>query len=614
MSTNEKHEFQAEIAQLLDIVIHSLYTDKEIFVRELISNASDASEKVKFLQTSGKEVTEPDTPLSISISTDETAKTLTFKDSGVGMTHGELIDNLGTIAHSGSKAFLEQLKAQQNGGDAHLIGQFGVGFYAAFMAADKVAVTTRSATPGEQAWTWTSDGKTGYEIEEAPAETPRGTSITLHLKEEEFSKADRIKEIIRRYSNFVPFPIQLNGEEVNTVQAIWTRNKSDIKEEEYNEFYEYIGHDVGAPAYRLHFNADAPLNIRALLFVPDHSVEKLGLNRAKSEVHLYCRKVLIEAKAEGLFPEWLRFLRGVVDSEDLPLNISRETMQDSALMQKLNRVLTGRFIKFLDEEAKADAEKYAKFFAEHGHCLKEGVATDYEHREALAKLLRFESSFTEKGKGTSLAEYISRMPAEQTAIYYILAGNREAAEASPYYEGLKAKGFEALFLYDPRDEFVMDNLREFDGKPLQAAEKADLSLDQAYTAMTEEEAKGLATFIKETLGERVNEVRPSKRLVGSPAVALESDKFMTSSMRRIMRAMNQEGGAAFASKPDLEINPNHSMMASLDKLRQNDAGLAGKIAEQVFDNARAAAGLLEDPREMLKRANELIEQLLASKS
>ena len=609
MSTHEKHEFQAEIAQLLDIVIHSLYTDKEIFVRELISNASDASEKLKFLQTSGQEVVDPDKALEIRIATDEAAKTVAFTDAGIGMTHGELIDNLGTIAHSGSRAFLEQLKANQ--GNAHLIGQFGVGFYAAFMAADKVTVTTRSGKPGEPAWVWESDGKTGYEIAEGPADTPRGTTILLHLKDEEFAKADRIREIIRRYSNFVPFPISLNGETVNTVQAIWTRNKSEIKEEEYTEFYEYIGHDTDAPAYRLHFNADAPLSIRALLFVPSHSVEALGMTRAKSEVNLYCRKVLIEAKAKGLFPEWLRFLRGVVDSEDLPLNISRETMQDSALMQKLNRVLTGRFLKFLDEEAKADAEKYAKFFAEHGHCLKEGVATDYEHREALSKLLRFESSFTEKGKQTSLADYIGRMPAEQTAIYYILAANRESAEASPYYEGLKAKGFETLFLYDPRDEFVMDHLREFEGKPVQAAEKADLSLDQAFTAMTEEEAKALAAFIKEKLGERVNEVRPSKRLVGSPAVALESDKFMTSSMRRIMRAMNREGGAAFEPKPDLEINPNHAILARLEKLRHADADLAGKIAEQIFDNARVAAGLLEDPREMLARVNDLLEQLLS---
>jgi molecular chaperone HtpG len=612
MSTNEKHEFQAEIAQLLDIVIHSLYTDKEIFVRELISNAADASEKLKFLQTSGEEIIEPDAPLAIGITTDEAAKTISFTDAGIGMTHGELIDNLGTIAHSGSRAFLEQLKANQ--GNAHLIGQFGVGFYAAFMAAESVTVTTRSSKPGEPGWKWESDGKTGYEIVPAEGELPRGTTILLHLKDEEFAKADRIRGIIQRYSNFVPFPITLNGEAVNTVQAIWTRNKSDIKEEEYTEFYEYIGHDTGAPAYRLHFNADAPLNIRALLFVPSHSLETLGMNRSESEVHLYCRKVLIEAKAKGLFPEWLRFLRGVVDSEDLPLNISRETMQDSALMQKLNRVLTGRFIKFLDEEAKANPENYTKFFAEHGHCLKEGVATDYEHREGLSKLLRFESSFTEKGKQTSLADYVGRMTAEQTAIYYILAANRESAEASPYFEGLKAKGFEALFLYDPRDEFVMDHLREFEGKPLQAAEKAELSLDQTFTAMTEEEAKGLAAFVKETLGERVNEVRPSKRLVGSPAVALESDKYMTSSMRRIMKAMNRDGGTSFEPKPDLELNPNHAMMARLEKMRHSDASLAAKIAEQIFDNARVAAGLLEDPREMLNRVNELLEKLLADKA
>jgi len=314
MSTNEKHQFQAEIAQLLDIVIHSLYTDKEIFVRELISNAADASEKLKFLQTSGTEVVESDAPLGISIVTDEAAKTVTFTDTGIGMTHGELIDNLGTIAHSGSRAFLEQLKANKD--NANLIGQFGVGFYAAFMAADKVTVTTRSCKPGEEGWKWESDGKTGYEIESA-ADLPRGTTVMLHLKDDEFAKADRIREVVKRYSNFVPFPITINGEAVNTVQAIWTRNKSEITQEEYTEFYEYVGHDSEAPAYRLHFNADAPLAIRALLFVPSRSIEQLGMNRAESEVNLYCRKVLIEAKAKGLFPEWLRFLRGVVDSEHL---------------------------------------------------------------------------------------------------------------------------------------------------------------------------------------------------------------------------------------------------------------------------------------------------------
>jgi molecular chaperone HtpG len=612
MSTTEKHQFQAEIAQLLDIVIHSLYTDKEIFVRELISNAADASEKLKFLQTSGAEVYQAEAPLTLSIATDDTANTVTFSDTGVGMTHGELIDNLGTIAHSGSKAFLEQIKAKQ--GDASLIGQFGVGFYAAFMAADKVTVTSRSYQPAEEGWRWESDGITGYEIEPV-AELPRGTSIVLHLKEAqaEFAKADRIEEIIKKYSNFVPFPIELNGKAVNTVQAIWTRNKSDIKEEEYTEFYEYIGHDTEPPVYRFHFNADAPLAIRSLLFVPSKSMEQLGLTRSESEVHLYCRKVLIESKAKGLFPEWLRFLRGVVDSEDLPLNISRETMQDSALMQKLNKVLTGRFIKFLDEEAKADPEKYAKFFAEHGHCLKEGAAMDYEHRAGLAKLLRFESSFTEKGKQTSLAEYVSRMPSEQKEIGFILAANREAAEASPYFEVFKEKHYEALFLYDPRDEFVMEHLREFEGKPLRPGEKAELTLDQNSTGLDADAARLLANFIKETLGEQVNEVRSSKRLVGSPAVVVESDKFMTSSMRRVLKAMDREGKGGYESKPDLEINPSHPMIVQLDKTRQVDAALAGKVAEQIFDNSRIAAGLLEDPRKMLNRVNELLEQLLTSK-
>ena len=609
MSTIEKHSFQAEIAQLLDIVIHSLYTDKEIFVRELISNAADATEKLKFEQTAGKEVFEPDAPLAIRITTDEPAKTITFTDAGIGLTHDELIENLGTIAHSGSRVFLEQIRSQK--GDTSLIGQFGVGFYSAFMVADKVTVYSRSSRPQEQGYRWESDGKSGYEIEPV-ADLPRGTKIVLHLKEETYAKGSEIEAIIKRYSSFVPYPIELNGQVVNTVQAIWTRSKNEITEEEYTQFYEYIGHDSEAPLYRLHFNADAPLSIRSLLFVPSRNIEKFGLSRAESEVHLYCRKVLIEAKAKGLFPEWLRFLKGVVDSEDLPLNISRETMQDSALMQKLNRVLTGRFLKFLDEEAKNDPARYATFFEEHGAFLKEGAVTDYEHREPLSRLLRFESSFTGKGEVTSLADYVGRMLEEQKEIYFILAPNRDAAEASPYYEVLREKKYEALFLYDPRDEFVMDHLREFDGKPLRAAEKADLSLEREATALTEEEAKALAAFIKETLGEEVHEVRPSRRLVGSPAIAVESDQFMTSSMRRMMKAMNREGSGGFDPKPDLEINPDHPMVAQLERIRHADAALAAQVAEQIFDNARVAAGLLEDPRRMLQRMNELLEKLLSS--
>ncbi len=607
-TTVEKHAFQAEIAQLLEIVIHSLYTDKEIFVRELISNAADASEKLKFLQTSGEAVFEPEEPLKISVNTDETAKTITFVDAGLGMSQGELIENLGTIAHSGSKAFLEQLKASKN--DANLIGQFGVGFYSAFMVAEKVTVFTRSYRPGDSGWIWSSDGQTGYEMEPG-ADLPRGTKIVLQLRDDEFARAGRIEQIIKHYSNFVQFPIELNGKAVNTVQALWTKNRSEISEAEYEEFYKYLGHDSEAPQFRLHFAADAPLSIRALVFVPQKNYELVTMTRAESEVHLYCRKVLIQSKATQLLPEWLRFLRGVVDSEDLPLNISRETMQDSALMRKLNEVLSKRVLRWLEEEAKADPEKYAGFFKEHGHCLKEGVATDWSHREALSKLLRFESSHTEAGKFTSLADYVSRMPEGQEEIYWLLAPSRQSAEASPYYEVFSEKKYEVLFLSDPRDEFVMEHLREFEGKKVVAAEKASLSVEDAPGALSTEAAEALAQFVKETLGDRVGSVRSSKRLVGSPAVVVDSDEHLTSSMRRVLKAMNREGGPSMESKPDLELNPKNAMIARLDQIRQTDAALARQVAEQIFDNSMVAAGLLEDPRAMLGRLNVLLEKLLA---
>jgi len=613
MSTTavEKHAFQAEIAQLLEIVVHSLYTDKDIFVRELISNAADATEKLKFLQTSGKTLHQPDLPLSIRVTTDKDAKTITFADTGLGMTHAELIENLGTIAHSGSKAFLQQIKAQKDAAaaDANLIGQFGVGFYSAFMVAEKVTVTTRSYEPSESGWRWTSDGQSGYEIE--PAEDlGRGTTIVLHLRDDDFADEERIKAIILRHSNFVQFPIELNATAVNTVQALWTKNRSELTDDDYEGFYKYIAHDNSAPAYRLHFSADAPLAIRALLFVPEKNHELVTLSRGESEVHLYCRKVLIQSKPKELLPEWLRFLRGVVDSEDLPLNISRESMQDSALMRKLNEVLTKRAIKWLDEEAKADPEKFDRFFKQHGHCLKEGVATDWSHREAIAKLLRFESSFTEPGKTTSLTDYVSRMPEGQKEIYWLHAPSRESALASPYFEVFAERKYEVLFLSAPHDEFVMEHLREFDTKRVVAAEKADLALDRTTGGLSAEQAEALGKFLKETLGERVGEVRASKRLVGSPAVVVDGDQHMTASMRRMLKAMDRENAGNFNAQPDLEINPENPIIGRLETLRHRDSALAAQIAEQVYDNAMVAAGLLEDPRRMLGRLNQLIEKLL----
>ena len=614
MSSTEKHTFQAEIQQLLNIVIHSLYTDKEIFVRELISNAADACEKLRFTQVSGAPIQQPEVAPGISLTSDEAAGTLTFTDTGVGMTHDELVKNLGTIAHSGTKAFLQKL-AEDKQPDVGLIGQFGVGFYSAFMAAKRVTVESRSAVAGEPGWKWVSEGTGGYEITPAEGELPRGTKITLELKDEakEFAEAHTIERVIKRYSSFVPYPIELNGEKVNTVQALWTRSKSGIKDEEYDEFYQFIGHDHEKPLLRLHFTADAPLAIQALLFVPSHNVETMGMGRTDSEVNLYCKKVLIQAKAKNLFPEWLRFLKGVVDSEDLPLNISRETMQDTALLQKLNKVLTTKFLKFLDETAEKDPDLYEKFYTEYQRFLKEGIVTDFTHKEALGKLVRYESSHLEKGKTTSLADYVKRMGSEQKEIYTLMAPNREAAEASPYYEVFRERKFEVLFLYDAWDEFVMEHLREFEGKTLKAAEKADLNLNEPKKdgALDEATGKSLAEWLKTALGDKVADVRVSQRLVDSPAVVVDADKFMTNSMRRMLKAMKKDEEAMAPAKLDLEINPAHPIIVRLEAARQKDAPFATEIAETILDQARVAAGVMEDPRAMLKRMNSLLERVLA---
>ncbi|MFM7805464.1 MAG: molecular chaperone HtpG, partial [Verrucomicrobiota bacterium] len=603
----------AEIQQLLSIVIHSLYTDREVFVRELVSNAADACEKLRFLQASGR-APGGDTGPSIAITVDEKESTLTIADTGIGMTRDELVQNLGTIAHSGTKAFLKALAEQQKP-DTRLIGQFGVGFYSAFMVARNVTVVTRSQAAGSEGWKWTSEGGNGYTLEPAPDAVP-GTRITLGLKDDakEFAQAGNLERIVKRYSNFVAFPLELDGKRVNTVQAIWARSKNEVKEEEYQEFYEYLAHDNEPPKYRLHFTADAPIAIQALLFVPSRSLEMPGMVRQESEVHLYCRKVLIESKPKGLLPEWLRFVRGVVDSEDLPLNVSRERMQDSDLMRKLSKALTNRFLKHLAEEADKDAAAYDGFYAEYHRFLKEGVLSDWENQGALAKLVRYESSATEAGKKTSLADYVKRMPEGQKEIDYLLARDRAAAEASPYFEVFRARQFEVLFVDDPIDEFVMDRLREFESKTITAAEKAELDVENASKdgALSDDEATSLAGWLKLTLGESVHEVRSSKRLVDSPVVALDSDKFMTASMRRTLKAMGSDAMAGDEAAPDLEINPRHPVIVKLNQLRQNDAALAGLVAEQLNDQARLASGRLEDPRAMLQRMNTLLSKVVGA--
>lgn len=608
-TTPEKFEFQAEIKQLLDIVIHSLYTEKEIFVRELVSNASDALEKLRHTQLTEKTVHDDQLPLEINVTTDEKAKQITIQDYGIGMSRAELIRNLGTIAHSGSKAFL---KALGEGGakNSNLIGQFGVGFYSAFMAAKSVRVHSHSWQPGEPGHVWTSDGSGSYAIEESAGEQ-RGAKIVLELKEEcaEFAEEWRLKEILERYSAFVAFPINLNGKRLNTVQALWLRNKAEIKDEEYTEFYKFQAHASDAPRLRLHFSADAPLAINALLFVPQENTEKLGFARLEPSVALYCRKVLIDAKPKDLLPEWMRFLKGVVDSEDLPLHISRETMQDKALVEKLNRVITKRFLKFLEEEARNRPEDFEAFSREFGQFLKEGAALDFTHKEQLLKLLRFESSLTAAGKTTSLAEYVTRMGGEQKEIYYLTGPSRAAIESGPYLEGFKARNLEVLFCFEAVDDYVMNNAREFDGRKLIAADHADVKLSdlpQPEGALGEAEVKALTEWLKTTLGERVAEVKASDRLVDSPVLAVNADRFTSPHLRRVMKAMNRPGADA-PLRVNLELNPRHAVIRRLHEMHTANPDRAKLVAEQLLDNALIGAGLLDDPSAMVARLNKLLE-------
>ncbi|MEM1442217.1 MAG: molecular chaperone HtpG [Verrucomicrobiota bacterium] len=612
----EKREFQAEVSQVLDIVINSLYTDKEIFVRELVSNASDALEKLRHTQLTESEVHQPELELDIQIEIDKEGKTVTIADHGLGMTRDELHENLGTIAHSGSKAFVKALEESQQKESA-LIGQFGVGFYSAFMVADEVTVKTRSWKPDGEGLVWTSDGKTGYEIEESEEELERGSKIILKLREEceDFVEEGRIKQILENYSSFVSFPILIGEDRINTIEAIWRKKKSEVTDEEYNEFYKFSAKAFDEPRYRMHFSADMPIEINALLFAPTENTELFGMGQMEPGVSLYCKNVLIDDKPEGLLPEWLRFLRGVIDSADIPLNISRESMQDSSLVRKLNRVVTKRFLKFLDGEAKDDADKYKDFYAKFGRFLKEGIVVDFDHREGLSKLLRFESSMTEKGEQTSFEEYLTRAKDDQEKIYYLVGNDRASIESGPYLEALKSRGLEVIFFTDSIDEYLLQHLREFDGKSLVSASSSGLeleeddSIEQVGEALPEEEVTVLCEYLKEELGESVEKVEAGKRLVSSPVAVLTPEHGMAPQMRQMMQAMNPDEPLP-PVQVEMEINPHHPLIHALSETRESNPELAKLVAGQLYDQALLSAGLLDDRTSLLERGFELMEQAL----
>lgn len=611
----DKKPFQAEVQQLLDIVINSLYTDKEIFVRELVSNACDALEKLKHLQLTERDVFDSNLGLEINIHTDDTAHTLTISDYGVGMTRDELVENLGTIAHSGSRAFLQALTESERK-QSPLIGQFGVGFYSAFMVAKQVRVYTHSWHPEAEHLVWTSDGRSGYSIDVAPGQR-RGCKVVVELQEDfhEFARKSRLESILKTYSNFVPFPIFLNGERINTIDAIWLKPKKEVSDEAYTEFYRFIAKAWDDPLFRFHFQADAPLEINSLLFVPTQNREKIfGPGNLESHVALYCKKVLIDPHPQGLLPEWLRFLAGVVDSADLPLNISRESMQDSSLVRKLNRTITNRFLKFLEKQAKNSPEKFETFYLEFSRFIKEGICADDEHRQALAKLLRFESSMTEPGKLTSFEDYLTRAKESQKCIYYLAGESRASIEAGPYLEAFQSRGIEVIYFFDKIDSYVLENLRDFQEKKVLSANRDNLDLGEPGMAHEAEplpatDLDALCSFLKSELSGLVEDVFAGNRLVQSPAAALFPEESPSPHLRELLKALNP-AEPAMPVKIKLEINPRHDLIKRLSATRESDSATAAKVARQILDSALLGAGMLENPADFVRRGYELMTRAL----
>ncbi|MEG1690403.1 MAG: molecular chaperone HtpG [Hafnia sp.] len=620
MKGQETRGFQSEVKQLLHLMIHSLYSNKEIFLRELISNASDAADKLRFRALSNPDLYEGDGNLHVRISADKENRTLTLSDNGIGMTRDEVIDNLGTIAKSGTKAFLESMGSDQ-AKDSQLIGQFGVGFYSAFILADKVTVRTRSAgVNADQAVFWESEGEGDYTIADIE-KVERGTEITLHLREgeDEFLDDWRLRNIISKYSDHIALPVEIlttegedgeqKWEKINKAQALWTRTKSEVTDEEYKEFYKHIAHDFTDPVTWSHNRVEGKQEYTSLLYIPAQAPWDLFNRDHKHGLKLYVQRVFIMDDAEQFMPNYLRFVRGLIDSNDLPLNVSREILQDSRVTQSLRAALTKRVLQMLDKLAKDDAEKYQKFWQQFGLVLKEGPAEDGGNAEAIAKLLRFASTHNDSAiQNVSLTDYISRMVEGQEKIYYITADSYAAAKSSPHLELLRKKGIEVLLLSDRIDEWMMSYLTEFDGKPFQSVSKKDESLDKLADEETSEQKeaeKALEPFVdrvKKLLGDRVKDVRLTHRLTETPAVVTTDADEMTTQMAKLFAAAGQ---AAPEIKYIFELNPDHALVKRAAD--EQDEARFGEWIELLLDQSLLAErGSLEDPNLFIKRVNDLL--------
>ncbi len=617
------HGFQAEVRELLRLMIHSLYSHREIFLRELISNASDANDKLRFLALAQPELLSGEADLNIWIDHDAKAGTLSIRDNGVGMTREEAVAHLGTIAKSGTADFFKRLTGDQQK-DTQLIGQFGVGFYSSFIVADEVEVFSRKA--GEAAgagvrWASRADGDFSVETVER---TERGTTVVLHLKDEakEFADGWRLRSLVTRYSDHIGFPVlmrkegeaSLDWEAVNQAKALWTRPRSELKDEEYQEFYRHLAHDFAEPLAWSHNRVEGKREYTSLLYLPGRAPFDLWQRDATRGVKLYVRRVFIMDDADQFLPMYLRFVRGVVDSNDLPLNVSRELLQRDSEVEAMRSALTRRVLEMLAKLAKDDAEKYATFWKEFGAVLKEGVAEDAGSRERILPLLRFASTHDEDSEPkTALADYVSRMKEGQTRVYYVIAETVEAARGSPYIETLRARGIEVLLMADRVDEWVMGQVSEFDGRRFKDAARGDLELGALAEPVGDGEGdkpveanRGLLKRVKDALGERVVEVKVSTRLTDTPACLVLAEHDMGAQMRRILAASGQTPPAG---KPALELNLAHPLVARLD------ATAAGadfdELALLLFDQARLAeSGSVANPGEFVRRLNRLLAQLM----
>ncbi len=612
----QQFNFKAETKQLLHILIHSLYKDREVFLRELISNASDAINRLRFEMLTTPDALDPQAELKIHITADKDNRTLTITDTGIGMTHDEIVDHLGTIAQSSARKFLEA--AKEKGQDASgMIGQFGVGFYSVFMVAEWVRVTSRSFRPEAQAVTWYATGDDSYEV--SPAEmNERGTRVEIKLKEDaaEFAEEYRIKNIVHKHSDYIGFPIYVGSEEkpVNKQTSLWRTARNEIKEEDYKDFYRQTTLDFEDPLLRIHMVTDAPVQLYALLYLPARSERNMFSLRKDDGLKLYSRNILIDEYNKDLLPEYLRFVQGVVDSEDLPLNVSRETVQSSGLMPKLKKVLTNQVVKELENLAKKEAEKYNSFWGEFGAYLKQGIAANPAEADVIAPLLRFKTNLHPE-TWSSLEEYVSRMKDGQTVIHYLVSEDSKSALRSPHLDSFHAKGLEVVLLTEPMDSFMLMGLRKFKDYELKSVAGAEADGEDPARAeseaekIPEEDFNALIGRFKRVLGERVADVRASKRLVQSVARLADADSNSNPDLQRVYKYLGREYEIP---KKVLELNPSHEVLKNLLKL-QADSELGDIVIEQIFDSALLVEGIHPDPSSMAPRVQRIIEAALAGK-